>query len=261
MIERTKPFDIPKSLVFSAYKKVKENRGGAGIDDLTIEKFDQDLSKNLYKLWNRLSSGSYFPPAVKACDIIKTEGGTRTLGIPTVADRIAQEVVRSVLEPELEKVFDEDSYGYRPNKSALDAIGKTRRRCFDQDWLIEFDIKGMFDNIDHNLLMKAVRKHTTNKWVLLYIQRWLSAEIQQKDGTKIKRLSGVPQGGVVSPILSNLFMHYSFDMWMRREYPSVKCARYADDGVIHCVSKSQAQLILGQLEQRLKICKLEIKHT
>ncbi len=149
MIERTKPFDIPKSLVFSAYKKVKENRGGAGIDDLTIEKFDQDLSKNLYKLWNRLSSGSYFPPAVKACDIIKTEGGTRTLGIPTVADRIAQEVVRSVLEPELEKVFDEDSYGYRPNKSALDAIGKTRRRCFDQDWLIEFDIKGMFDNIDN----------------------------------------------------------------------------------------------------------------
>lgn len=261
MIEQIKPFDIPKSLVFLAYKRVKENRGGAGIDNLTIEKFDQDLSKNLYKLWNRLTSGSYFPPAVKACDIIKAEGGTRTLGIPTVSDRIAQEVVRSVLEPELEKVFDEDSYGYRPNKSALDAIGQTRKRCFDQNWLIEFDIKGMFDNIDHNLLMKAVRKHTANKWVLLYIQRWLDADIQLEDGTKIKRLSGVPQGDVVSPILSNLFMHYSFDVWMRREYPSIKWARYADDGVIHCVSKNQAQLILSQLEQRLKICKLEIKHT
>ncbi|WP_349967726.1 reverse transcriptase domain-containing protein [Wolbachia endosymbiont of Armadillidium arcangelii] len=163
---------------------------------MIIEKFDQDLSKNLYKLWNRLPSGSYFPPAVKACDITKADGGTRTLGIPTVSDRIAQEVVRSVLEPEFEKAFDEDSYGYRPNKSALDAIGQTRKRY--QNWLIEFDIKGMFDNIDHNLLMKAVRRHTTNKWVILYIQRWLSADMQLEDGTKIKRLGGVPQGGVIT---------------------------------------------------------------
>ena len=200
----TKPFAISKQLVLEAYKRVKANRGSAGIDAESIEKFESELKSNLYKIWNRMSSGSYFPPPVKAVAIPKKQGGERTLGIPTVSDRIAQMVVKMVLEPEIEPHFLNDSYGYRPGKSAIDAISVTRERCWKYLWLIEFDIKGLFDNIPHDLLMKAVRKHTQNKWAILYIERWLKAPMINKSGELVHRDKGTPQGGVVSPLLSNL---------------------------------------------------------
>ncbi|MDG6908635.1 MAG: group II intron reverse transcriptase/maturase [Nitrososphaerota archaeon] len=225
-----KSFDISKQLVVQAYKAVKENAGAAGIDEQSIRDFEENLKDNLYKIWNRMNSGSYFPPPVKAVAIPKKNGGERILGVPTVADRIAQTVVKMTFEPNVEKVFLADSYGYRPNKSALDAVGVTRQRCWKYDWVLEFDIKGMFDNIDHELLMKAVRKHTNVKWVILYIERWLKASMQMSDGTIVKRNKGTPQGGVISPVLANVFMHYTFDMWMKRTYPTLPWCRYADDG-------------------------------
>jgi Reverse transcriptase (RNA-dependent DNA polymerase) len=203
-----KPFNIDKRLVYEAYKAVKSNRGAAGVDEQSIEKFEEDLSGNLYKIWNRMSSGTYFPPPVRAVPIPKKSGGTRILGVPTVGDRVAQMVVKLVIEPILDPIFLADSYGYRPNKSALDAVGVTRERCWKYDWVLEFDIKGLFDNIDHELLLRAVRKHITCKWVMLYIERWLKAPMVQEDGTKVERNRGTPQGGVVSPILANVFMHY-----------------------------------------------------
>jgi len=204
----SKPFNIDKRLVYEAYKAVKSNRGAAGVDEQTIEQFEADLSGNLYKIWNRMSSGSYFPPPVRAVPIPKKSGGERILGVPTVADRVAQMVVKQVIEPILEPIFLADSYGYRPNKSALDAVGATRARCWKYDWVLEFDIKGLFDNIDHELLLRAVRKHITCKWALIYIERWLKAPMVKEDGTTIERNCGTPQGGVVSPILANLFLHY-----------------------------------------------------
>jgi retron-type reverse transcriptase len=211
-----KPFNIEKRLVYEAYKAVKSNRGAAGVDEQTIEQFQADLSGNLYKIWNRMSSGTYFPPPVRAVSIPKKSGGERILGVPTVADRVAQMVVKLVIEPILDPIFLPDSYGYRPNKSALDAVGATRERCWKYDWVLEFDIKGLFDNIDHELLLRAVQKHITCKWALLYIERWLKAPMVQEDGTTMERSRGTPQGGVVSPILANLFMHYAFDVWMSR---------------------------------------------
>lgn len=216
----TKPFIIPKDLVVKAYKLVKENGGAAGVDQQSLSDFDKNLKDNLYRIWNRLSSGSYFPPAVKAVPIPKKQGGERILGIPTVSDRIAQMVVNLMFEPTVEPHFLPDSYGYRPNKSALGAVGVTRQRCWQYSWVLEFDIKGLFDNIDHELLMKAVRKHTDNKWVILYIERWLKAPMQRPDGTLIERTKGTPQGGVISPVLSNLFLHYVFDAWMTRKGPA-----------------------------------------
>src|SRR5246127_140351 len=216
-----KPFSIDKRLVYEAYKAVNSNRGAAGVDEQTIEQFDADLKGNLYKLWNRMISGSYFPPPVRAVSIPKKSGGERILGVPTVADRVAQTVVKMVIEPILDPIFLADSYGYRPKKSALDAVGATRERCWKYDWVLEFDIKGLFDNIDHELLLPAVRKHITCKWALLYIERWLQAPMVQEDGTIIERSRGTPQGGVVSPILANLFMHYTFDFWMTRTHPGV----------------------------------------
>jgi retron-type reverse transcriptase len=204
-----KPFSIEKKQVYEAYKAVKSNAGSAGVDGQTIEQFEADLQNNLYKLWNRMSSGSYFPPPVRAVSIPKKTGGQRILGVPTVADRVAQTVVKQVIEPVLDPIFLADSYGYRPRKSALDAVGVTRQRCWKYDWVLEFDIKGLFDNIDHELLLRAVRKHVTCKWALLYIERWLTAPMEHEDGTKAERNSGTPQGGVVSPILSNLFLHYT----------------------------------------------------
>jgi len=225
-----KPFPIDKRLVYEAYKAVKSNRGAAGVDEQTIEQFEADLSGNLYRIWNRMSSGSYFPPPVRAVSIPKKSGGERILGVPTVADRVAQMVVKQVIEPILDSIFLADSYGYRPNKSALDAVGVTRERCWRYDWVLEFDIRGLFDNIDHDLLLRAVRKHVTCKWVLLYIERWLKAPMVQGDGTIVGRSRGTPQGGVVSPILANLFMHYAFDVWMVRTHPGLPWCRYADDG-------------------------------
>ena len=260
-LRKTKPFVIPKELVFKAYKLVKAKAGAAGIDEQTLADFDRDLKDNLYRLWNRLSSGSYFPPPVKAVSIPKKQGGERILGVPTVTDRIAQMVVKMVLEPKVEPFFYPDSYGYRPNKSALDAVGMTRQRCWERNWVLEFDIKGLFDNIDHGLLMKAVKKHVSNKWIILYIERWLKASMQLPDGSLAERDKGTPQGGVISPVLSNLFLHYVFDAWISRHHPTLPWCRYADDGLIHCGSEKEAQRILAELKQRFEQCKLELHAT
>lgn len=254
----TKPFDIPKQLVMQAHKLVKANAGVGGVDRQSLEDFDKNLKDNLYKIWNRLSSGSYFPPPVKAVGIPKKTGGERILGIPTIGDRIAQAVVKIVFEPCVEPHFLPDSYGYRPNKSALGAIGVTRKRCWDYDWVLEFDIRGLFDNISHELLMKAVRHHTDCKWVILYIERWLKAPLQLKDGTLVDRNKGTPQGGVISPVLSNLFMHYVFDLWMKKNHPKMPWCRYADDGLIHLKTENEAKEMLVLLEERFKVCGLEL---
>lgn len=253
-----KPFDISKKLVVQAYREVKSKAGAAGVDEETIADFEQNLKDNLYRIWNRLSSGSYFPPAVKGVPIPKKSGGTRLLGVPTVSDRIAQTVVKIVLEPMIDPVFDENSFGYRPGKSAHDAMAITRKRCWEFDWVVEFDIKGLFDNIDHDLLMKALRCHCESKWILLHVERWLKAPLQDKAGNIINRNKGTPQGGVVSPILANLFLHYAFDAWVRREMPNILFCRYADDGLLHCRSQRQAEYILKRIAQRFRECGLEI---
>jgi RNA-directed DNA polymerase len=256
-----KPFQIDKRPVYEAYRAVRSNRGAAGVDGQTIEEFEGDLGCNLYKIWNRMSSGSYFPPPVRAVTIPKKSGGgERILGVPTVGDRIAQMVVKQLIEPDLDPVFLPDSYGYRPGKSALDAIGVTRKRCWEYDWVLEFDIRGLFDNLPHDLLMKAVRKHVQCKWALLYIERWLTAPME-KDGVLIERSRGTPQGGVISPILSNLFLHYAFDLWMTRAHPDLPWCRYADDGLVHCRSEEEARLVMGTLQTRLAECGLEIHPT
>lgn len=216
----TKPFVIAKRTVWEAYQQVKANRGAAGVDEETITMFEQDLSKNLYKLWNRMSSGSYLPPPVKQVEIPKAKGGTRKLGIPTVSDRIAQTVVKRIIEPVLEPIFHPDSYAYRPGRSAKQAVAVTRKRRWQYDWLVEFDIQAAFDQIDHGLLLKAVRAHIKERWILLYLERWLTAPFESAGGEQLPRQRGTPQGGVVSPILMNLFLHYAFDGWMQRNYPS-----------------------------------------
>ncbi len=256
-----KPFNITKRQVYEAYKAVKSNGGAAGVDRQTIEEFDADLQNNLYKIWNRMSSGSYFPPPVRSVPIPKKSGGQRILGVPTVADRVAQMVVKQLIEPDLEPVFLADSYGYRPGKSALDAVGVTRERCWRYDWVLEFDVKGLFDNIDHGLLLRAVRKHVTCKWALLYIERWLTAPMEQEDGTLVERKRGTPQGGVVSPILSNLFMHYAFDLWMARTHSDLPWCRYADDGLVHCRTEQEAQTLKVELQARLAEYRLEMHPT
>jgi group II intron reverse transcriptase/maturase len=257
-VDKTKPFDIPKALVWKAFHLVKANGGSAGVDQESMAEFEQNLSGNLYKLWNRLSSGTYFPPPVKAVVIPKKQGGQRILGVPCVSDRIGQMAVKLAFEPTVEPYFLADSYGYRPGKSALDAVAVTRQRCWKYDFLLEFDIRGLFDNIDWELLMKAVRKHTENKWVLLYIERWLQASIQMPDGSTVERTCGTPQGGVISPVLSNLFLHYVFDMWMIVYHKDKPWCRYADDGIVHCKTEAEAQALLVELKQRFAECKLEL---
>jgi group II intron reverse transcriptase/maturase len=258
-MDRAKPFCIAKLDVWKAYKQVKANRGAAGVDGQSIEDFDEDLSKNLYRIWNRMSSGSYFPPPVRRVDIPKGDsGGTRPLGIPTVSDRIAQMVVKRHLEPILEPVFHRDSYGYRPGKSAHDALVKARQRCWASDWVLDIDIKGFFDEIDWDLLMRAVRRHTDCPWVLLYLERWLRAPVSMPDGTLVDRQRGTPQGAVVSPVLANLFLHYAFDHWMQREYPSIPFERYADDAICHCATEAQALELLRALERRFAECQLRL---
>lgn len=254
----TKPFIISKNLVLDAYKLVKTNAGSAGIDQETLTDFERNLKDNLYKLWNRMSSGSYFPPAVRAVPIPKKTGGERILGVPTVTDRIAQMVIKLLFEPVVEPHFLPDSYGYRPKKSALDAVGVTRERCWRRNWVVEYDIKGLFDNLDHELMLKAVKKHTDSKLILLYVERWLKAPMQLPDGTLKERNAGVPQGGVISPILSNLFLHYAFDVWITKKYPSMPWCRYADDGLAHCKTEKEAQQLLVELKQRFADCKLEM---
>ena len=236
----TKSFEISKHTVLAAYRRVKANKGAAGIDNESIEMFETDLKGNLYRIWNRMSSGSYFPPAVKRVEIEKKSGGTRVLGVPTVSDRVAQMVVKLMVEPQLDPLFHPDSYGYRPGKSAKQAIAVTRERCWRYDWVVEFDIQGAFGNLDHDLLMKAVRAHIKDRWALLYIERWLKAPFEAEDGNTVFRDKGTPQGGVISPLLMNLFMHFAFDCWMQRTRPQHPFARYADDAVVHCHSQAEA---------------------
>lgn len=230
MIE-TKSFNISKALVLEAYRKVNANGGAAGIDGQSLKDFDRNQKDNLYKIWNRMASGCYFPPPVKAVEIPKGDGGKRVLGIPTVSDRIAQMVVKLYIEPSIDLCFHENSYGYRPGKSAEQALAVTRERCWKYDWVIDLDVKGFFDSMDHDLTMKALKYHTEEKWALLYVERWLKAPMIMMDGYKVEREKGTPQGGVISPLLANLFMHYAFDKWMERNYSGNPFARYADDGV------------------------------
>jgi group II intron reverse transcriptase/maturase len=257
-MQGTKPYSISKKAVYEAFKSVKANHGAYGIDEQSITEFEADLKDNLYKLWNRMSSGTYFPKPVRAVAIPKKNGGTRKLGIPTVEDRVAQTVAKMSFEPGVESIFYEDSYGYRPGKSAKQALAVTRERCWRKDYVLEYDIKGLFDNIRHDYLMALVKRHAKDRWVVLYIERWLTAPFQMKDGAIVERTAGTPQGGVISPVLANLFLHYAFDDFMAKEFPSIPWARYADDGIAHCVSLKQAKYLLRRLRERFAQCGLEL---
>ena len=247
-----KPFDIPKQVVWEAYRRVAANKGAPGVDRQTLDEFETDLNDNLYKVWNRMSSGSYFPPPVKAVEIPKPHGGgVRVLGVPTVADRVAQTVVAMQVEEVAEPRFHPDSYGYRPRKSALDAVGVCRQRCWRNDWVIDLDVQKFFDSVPWDLIVKAVETVTTSPWVLLYVKRWLAAPLQLPDGTLVERTKGTPQGSAVSPILANLFMHFAFDNWMARRFPGCPFERYADDAVVHCRSRRQAYEVLDAIAERM----------
>ncbi len=250
-----KPFKISKQLVWEAYERVKQNKGAAGVDGQSIEEFEKDLKNNLYKIWNRMSSGTYFPPPVRAVEIPKPHGGgTRTLGVPTVADRIAQTVAALTLAPRTESIFHDDSFGYRPGRSQLMAVAKCRERCWRKDWAIELDIAKFFDSVDHNLVVKAVEANTTpdQKWVVLYVSRWLKAPVRMPDGRQAERDRGTPQGSAVSPVLANLYLHYAFDSWLEREFPAVEFERYADDAVVHCATERQARHVRAALAERME---------
>lgn len=257
-MSKTKSFHISKQVIWDAYKRVKANKGSAGVDQQEIKDFEVNLKDNLYKVWNRMSSGTYFPKPVLRVEIPKPDGRMRPLGIPTITDRIAQMVVKFHIEPTLEQQFHVDSYGYRPNKSAEQAIKTTRQRCWQFDWVVIYVIKGFFDNIDHDLLMKAVRKHTDENWILLYIERWLKTPVQFSDGSQKSSDTGTPQGGVISPLLANLFLHYAFDIWMSRYYPINPFERYADDVVVHCKTLIEAEHIKSVITSRMRACKLEL---
>jgi RNA-directed DNA polymerase len=256
---KPKPFAISKWAVWEAYRRVKANKGAAaGVDEQSLTEFERDLSGNLYKLWNRLSSGSYFPPPVRAVEIPKRDGGSRVLGVPTVADRIAQTVVAGYLEPEVEPHFHPDSYGYRPGRSALDAVEVCRERCWRSDWVLDLDIRSFFDSVPHDLVLHAVAHHTDLRWVLLYVERWLKAPLQREDGSLVARDRGTPQGSAISPLLANLFLHYAFDLWMAREHPGVLFERYCDDVIVHARSEREAQQLRAAIASRMAECGLEL---
>jgi RNA-directed DNA polymerase len=249
---QVKPFEIPKLMVWEAYRRVAANKGAPGVDGQDLEEFEADLKNQLYRIWNRMSSGSYFPPPVRAVEIPKPHGGgVRTLGVPTIADRVAQTVVAMYLGERAEPRFHPDSYGYRPGKSALEAVGVCRRRCWKFDWIIDLDVQKFFDEVPWDLVVKAVEAVTDCRWVLLYVKRWLAAPLQYPDGALVERDKGTPQGSAVSPVLANLFMHYAFDLWMARNYPGCPFERYADDGVVHCVSRRQAEAVLAGIAARM----------
>lgn len=248
-LEEAKSFNIPKALVWNAFKRVKENKGAAGIDNQTISDFEGNLKGNLYKLWNRMSSGSYFPSKVRCVNIPKKGKGERKLSIPTITDRVAQMVVKLALEPNIDGCFHPDSFGYRPNKSGLDAVAKCRERCWKYPWVIDLDIKAFFDNVNHDLLMKALKRHAVKSWEKLYIERWLKT-CQHK--------IGLPQGGVISPLLANLFLHYAFDMWLQKFYPHNLFERYADDAIVHCKTQMEAIELKYEIAKRLRECGLEL---
>lgn len=249
--EKTKSFPVSKRMVYDSYLKVMTKKGCAGIDGQSIKMFEADKSKNLYKIYNRMASGSYFPPPVRTKFISKKQGGFRPLGIPTVGDRIAQGVVKEHLEPAMEKIFHNSSFGYRPGRGAHDALAQCHRNCLKYAWVLDVDIKGFFDNINHEKLMGLLRQHTEEKWVLLYVERWLKAGIEQEDGSIAARTKGTPQGGVASPTLANLYLHHAFDMWMKESNPGNPFERYADDIVIHCHSKEEALRLRTALESRM----------
>jgi RNA-directed DNA polymerase len=257
-MQGAKSCTISKELVWKAYQKVKANRGSAGIDGVSIFNFEKDLKNNLYKIWHRLSSGSYMPPPVKLVEIPKAGGKTRRLGIPTVADRIAQMVVVMELEVLIEPHFHEDSYGYRKGKSAHGALTVAKQRCREYRWVVDLDVCQFFDTIDHQLLMRALEKHTTNRWLLLHVTRWLKVDYLLSDGSALARFSGVPQGSVIGPLLSNLFLHYAFDEWMKRYHPNVLFERYADDIICHCDTRWDSEAMLKSIKGRLQTCKLEL---
>lgn len=255
----TKPFPVTKPMVFSAYQKVKTKGKAYGVDEVSMKEFEQKLGGNLYKIWNRLASGTYFPPAVREVEIPKKDGKMRKLGIPTVGDRIAQTVVKDYMEAKIDKLFHESSYGYRPLKSAHQALTKARNNVKQYDWVIDMDIKGFFDNISHKLILKALEKVVAEKWVKMYCKRWLEMPVQKIDGTIVsKEGRGTPQGGVISPLLANLFLHYAFDRWISIQHPEISFERYADDIIVHCHTEEEAEEILLQITQRMEQCKLEL---
>jgi RNA-directed DNA polymerase len=248
-----KPFEISKWEVQQAWEKVRAKKGAPGIDGCSVKDFEKDLKNNLYKVWNRMSSGTYFPPPVRSVEIPKPHGdGTRILGVPTVADRVAQTVVAGRLVEKVEAIFHPDSYGYRPGRSPKDALEVCKRRCWKNDWVIDLDIQKFFDTVPHDLIITAVQAHTDQPWVLLYVRRWLVAPSQQPDGSLLERDRGTPQGSSVSPVLANLFLHYAFDAWMAREFPGVTFERYVDDVVVHCGSESQAKIVLTAINARME---------
>lgn len=254
----TKSQAITRAMVVKAYREVKSNKGSGGVDGMGWEDLDKDLTAQLYKLWNRLSSGSYFPLPVKEVEITKKDGGVRKLGIPTLLDRIAQQVVKSHLEKIVEPPFNENSFGYRPGRSCQDAVNKALSNIMTHDWVIDLDIKSFFDTIDHGLMMRALKHYCKDKWVLLYVSRWLKAGILRKDGELLDRTTGTPQGGVISPLLANIFMHVVFDQWMTKHHPDKPFVRYADDIVVHCKTEKQALYVRSIIEHRLKECGLEL---
>ena len=256
--QSNKPFSISKHLVYDAWKEVRANKGSAGIDADSIKDYEQELGKQLYKLWNRMSSGTYFPQPVKLVEIPKKTGGKRPLGIPTVDDRIAQSTVVLHINERLDKEFHPDSYAYRSRRSAIDAISTARRRCWKYDWVLDMDISKFFDTIDHDLLMRAVRRHVSEKWILLYIERWLKVPYETSQGERIERTMGVPQGSVIGPVLANLFMHYVFDKWMKIHYPHIPFERYADDTICHCRTQKEAESMKVIIMNRLTECKLKL---
>jgi len=258
---KPKSFEISKRAVWEAWLRVKANKGAAGVDEQSIAEFERNLEGNLYRLWNRLSSGSYFPPPVRAVEIPKRDGSSRMLGVPTVADRIAQTVVRSYLEPEVEPVFHPGSYGYRPGRSALDAVGVCRERCWRSDWVLDMDIQSFFDSVPWQLVLKAVARHTDQRWILLYVERWLKAPLQLEDGTLVERERGTPQGSAISPLLANMFLHYAFDAWMARRYPTVRFERYCDDVIVHARSEREARRLRDAIAKRLAECGLELNES
>jgi len=254
----TKPFSISKEIVWEAYLQVRARKGSAGVDAQSLEDFESDLKKNLYRIWNRMSSGTYFPPPVLQVVIPKRDGGERKLGVPTISDRIAQTVVKKVLEPLVEPEFHRDSYGYRPGRSAHDAVGRARERCWKFNWVLDLDVQAFFDTLDHALVMRAVKRYTECRWVLLYVERWLKAPLQLQDGTLELRTSGTPQGGVISPLLANIFLHLAFDQWMQNRHPEVPFERYADDVIVHCRTEAQAKVLQRSIEARLARCRLRV---
>jgi group II intron reverse transcriptase/maturase len=255
-----KVFEIPKALVWKSYQVVRRNRGAAGYDGETITQFDKKRDKNLYKIWNRLSSGSYFPPPVLEKRIAKEDGSERILGIPTVSDRIAQGAIKLFVEERLDPIFHQDSYGYRSGKSAHQALEKCSQRCWTHNWALEVDIKSFFDTVRHDLVMKALHHHKMPKWVILYSKRWLQAPMAKALGdckTEAREV-GTPQGGVISPLLANLFLHYAFDTWMERTNPTVPFERYADDIVCHIGTMKEAMRLKQLVQARFEEVSMQV---